>query len=266
MIDAISLGPLASTPPMVIFVVTMLAAFGLVIGSYLNVVIYRLPAGISTVYPGSRCPRCLMPVKPWDNVPVVSYLLLGAKCRFCRGHIALRYPLVEALTSILFVAAYWRYSADALSVVVACGLSACLVALALIDWDHREVPLALVWSGLVLGLGVQPWLGWTDPFEAFFGAWVGGGGLWLIAGVWQRLTGERGFEDGDVWVLALIGAFGGPVGVIKVFVAAALVAVSVTALSIAVRQVPSGSSRLRRGIPFVTYLSAGALGLFLMPV
>ncbi len=245
---------------MVIFTVTMLASFGLVIGSYLNVVVYRLPAGISTVYPGSRCPRCLMSVKPWDNIPVVSYLLLAARCRDCRGHISLRYPLVEALTSIFFVVSYWRFSPDVLEVVVACGLSSCLVVLALIDWDHRQVPLPLVFAGVICGLGLQPWLGWVAPFEAIQGVLVGGAGLWLMSGAWRLLTGEQGFGDGDVWVLALIGSFGGPVAVIKAFVVAAFLALAVLVLRIPWRRTAS-----LRGVPFVTYLSIGALAVLFMP-
>ncbi len=257
MLDATALEDLVtSIPPTVVPAVLMVATFGLVIGSFLNVVVYRLPAGISTVYPGSRCPRCLMAVKPWDNIPVVSYFLLGARCRFCRGRISLRYPLVEILTSIVFVAAYRRFSSDLFSLVVACAFSACLIVLALIDWDHRQVPLVLVVPGLALGLGLQPWLGWVAPSRAVLGALVGGVGLWLISQAWKLVVGDRGFENGDVWVSALVGAFLGPEAAIKTFVAAAMMALAVAAL-----QYPFGRFGARESIPFVTYLSISALAV-----
>ena len=239
--------------PMAVFNVALLAAVGLVVGSYLNVVVYRLPAGISTVYPASRCPRCLMAVKPWDNIPVLSYIGLMAKCRSCKGPISMRYPGVELLTASLFVASYWRFPAQTLPILVSCGLSATLIVLALIDWDHHQVPVALILTALLAGLGFQPWLGWVSPLDALAGAGAGAMGITVASYGWKTLTRHRGFELGDTMALAMIGAFFGVEGILEIFVGAALAALLVTFFGKLLGR------RRGEGLPFVTYMAASAL-------
>ena len=234
--------------------VAMLVATGLVVGSYLNVVVYRLPAGISTVYPGSRCPRCLMPVQPWDNVPVLSYLWLGARCRSCRTTISIRYPLVELLTAFLFLASYWRFSDRPVAIAASCGYSALLVALGLIDWDHRRIPGAWAPIGILLGFGVRSDLGRAELGDAAFAAVAGGIGILVLSKAWKLWAGTEGFGAGDAWFLAMVGVFSGTRGVAAVFVAASTGAL----IWVGARRL-TGRARPFESIPFVTFLSAAAL-------
>ena len=123
-------------------------ALGLIIGSFLNVVIYRLPRGESLVRPGSRCPTCGHAVAPFDNVPVLSYLWLRGRCRSCRSRISLRYPIVELVTGLLFAAVALRYGLSPMTLVLQC-FAAALIAAAMIDFDHRIIPDEISVGGLV---------------------------------------------------------------------------------------------------------------------
>ena len=158
-------------------------AVGLVIGSFLNVVIHRLPLGQSIVKPGSHCPSCNTAIKPWDNVPVLSYLWLGGRCRQCRVRISPRYPAVELLTGCVFVAIAWRFGASPATPVLML-FAAGLIAAALIDLDHRIIPDEISLGGLAVGLVLVPAVqaGSGGPLGdalgvAWGGALVGGGVL-----------------------------------------------------------------------------------------
>ncbi|MET1062611.1 MAG: prepilin peptidase, partial [Aeromicrobium sp.] len=162
-----------------------LGVLGLLIGSFLNVVIYRVPAGLSLVTPGSACPRCDHPVRPYDNVPVLSWLALRARCRDCSAPISARYPLVELATGALFVAVGWKFGGTPYT-VAALALMAAGVALFMIDLDHRRLPFAitgvlgaLVVAGLALDVVVD---GGGPVLTALIsvGLWLGVyGGIWL---------------------------------------------------------------------------------------
>lgn len=231
------------------FAVPLAALFGLLTGSFLNVVIYRVPVMMErgwTVFakehlglaltaeeqqtfnlikPDSRCPKCHAPVKPWQNIPVVSYLLLGGKCGSCKAPISKRYPLVELLTGILFAAVAWQYgwSMVALGGVV---LTAILIALTFIDADTQYLPdqltLPLVWLGLLFNLN-----GTFVPLaSAVLGAVCGYMSLWLLCYIYKLLTGKIGMGGGDFKLLAALGAWLG-VGVLPVLVfMAALIGVA----------------------------------------
>ncbi|MCZ6781770.1 MAG: prepilin peptidase [Proteobacteria bacterium] len=230
-------------------------AFGLVIGSFLNVVIHRLPLGQSIVKPGSHCPSCNTAIKPWDNVPVLSYLWLGGRCRQCRVRISPRYPAVELLTGCVFAAIAWRFGASPATPVLML-FAAGLIAAALIDLDHRIIPDEISLGGLALGLALVPAVqaGSGGPLAdalgvAWGGALVGGGVLWSVAFLHARLSAAMGreFEHwpgegetyptpgsldywiwfpgmgfGDIKLLAMIGAFLGPWGVLQTIIAASL--------------------------------------------
>ena len=146
--------------------------YGLVLGSFLNVVVYRLPAGIPTSYPASRCPRCLMAIRPWHNVPVLGWIFLRGCCRDCGVRISPRYPLVEATTGLLFLFA-WR-SFDTLAEVLSSLLFSCfMVVLGLIDWDHRGLPNELTLPAIVLGIGASLAVGRGSFFELVAAAVLG---------------------------------------------------------------------------------------------
>ena len=186
--------------------------YGLILGSYLNVVVYRLPAGIPTSYPASRCPRCLMPIRPWHNVPVLGWIFLRGRCRDCQTPISPRYPLVEATTGILFVLS-WR-TFDTVPEVLSALLFSCLmVVLGLIDLDHRALPDELTLSSVVLGIGASLVVGRGTLLELLAAALLGWCVLAVPSWIWSRWRGEVGFGAGDGRMLAGVGAFSGIEGV-----------------------------------------------------
>ncbi len=230
-------------------------AFGLVVGSFLNVVIHRLPRGESVVWPGSRCPGCGRGIRPHENIPVFSWLFLRGRCAGCNAPISIRYPLVEAATGLVFVAFTWRYGpVPMLPLWLAFGGG--LLCAALIDLDHRIIPDSISLGGLVLGLAavpaVQTFAG-SSYGEALLhsatGALLGGGVLWGVGFFHARVSvvlGRRfehwpgadeplptprdldywiwfpGMGFGDIKLLAAIGAFLGPVGVVETIVVSSL--------------------------------------------
>jgi leader peptidase (prepilin peptidase)/N-methyltransferase len=237
------------------------ALLGLIVGSYLNVVIYRLPRGISTVMPRSRCPECGAAIRAVDNVPVVSYLLLGGRCRDCRARISWRYPLLEATASALFLASFLRFgvSFEAPAAALLCAL---LLTLALIDFDHMILPDRLTVPAIALGILLQPFLPWARLWDgpwgamagAALGALLGAGILLAVWGVWYLVRREEGMGLGDAKMLAAIGAFLGWKGVLVSLFFAALSG-SVVGLGLMAWSGLGGKTRL----PFGTFLALGGL-------
>ncbi|MEM7048756.1 MAG: prepilin peptidase [Acidobacteriota bacterium] len=233
------------------------ALFGLAIGSYLNVVIHRLPLGLSTIAPRSRCPVCRSAIRARDNIPVLSYLLLRGRCRRCGVPIGARYALVELATGALFVACILHFGIS-LAALVAMLFCALLLALAGIDFDHFLLPDKLTLPGTAVGLALQPWIPWTDFRGALLGAVAGAGILLAIWGGWYLLRGEEGMGLGDVKMLAMVGAFLGWKGMVVTFFVATAAGAMVGLLLIV-----SGRSGRRARLPFGVFLSLGSLvGLF----
>jgi len=198
-------------------------AVGAVVGSFSNVCIYRLPRGESVVFPGSRCPRCGNPIAPYDNIPILSWLVLLGRCRKCRAPISPRYPMVEALVAVLFLLAALRYGATA-STALAALLSAAAVILVFTDWECRTLPEEVTLGVLVLALGiagVRDYLGegafqlrFSFLGEAVVGALFGAALLMAVRVGYQLIRGEEGMGFGDVEMIAMIGAIVGPLGVL----------------------------------------------------
>lgn len=179
--------------------------FGACIGSFLNVVIWRLPRGESLLFPGSRCPGCEQPIPAWANVPILSYPALGGRCRSCRARISPRYPFVEALTGALFAALLYAHGPSA-RLLVEWALAAALVAVIFIDLDHYIIPNWITLPGIALGLVISvaaPSLGVPFP-DALRGVVLAGGAFWLIAEVYPRLRGKQGLGFGDVKLIAML--------------------------------------------------------------
>src|SRR5881396_4261388 len=194
---------------------------GACIGSFLNVCIHRLPADESIVRPGSHCPRCSTPIAWYDNLPLVSWAWLGARCRACRAHIPARYPLVEAATGGLALVALARFGATPAGAVVF-AFSAALLLITFIDLDHRFIPDEVSLPGIVVGLASAFLPGRIAPADALLGVLIGGGVLWTVAWGYERWTGVEGMGYGDVKLLAMIGAFLGWQAVPAVLVVASL--------------------------------------------
>ena len=239
-------------PPVAFFVVYA-ALVGLIVGSYLNVVIHRLPSHQSTVTPRSRCPHCGAAIRARDNLPVVSWLLLRGRCRDCGASISPRYPLVEALTALLFAGAVLRFGAN-VSAIVAALFCALLVALAGIDVEHFLLPDRITLPGIALGLAAQPFVAWGSLPSAIQGALAGAGILLLISGLWKLWKNVDGMGLGDVKMLAMVGAFLGLSGVLVTLVAATF-AGAIVGIALLAR----GAIGIQGRLPFGFFLSLGGL-------
>ena len=243
---------------MSIFPLFFVAAFvfGVCVGSFLNVCIYRIPAGLSIVRPGSHCPRCDTTIAFYDNVPIFSYLLLGGKCRNCKVPISLRYPLVELLTGLLASMCLWRFGPTFLG-LTAFVFVAVLVVVTFIDVDHRIIPDVISLPGIPLFFFISlanPYLTWL---ESVWGIVIGGGILFTVAWGYQMMTGRDGMGGGDIKLLAMIGAMVGWKGVVFTLFAASVIGAMVGLFAM----IRAGKD-MRLAIPFGPFLSAGAI-LFL---
>ncbi len=243
------------------------ALAGLVIGSFLNVCIHRLPRRESVIRPRSRCPNCSKPISAGDNIPVLSFLLLKGRCRACHQRISLQYPLLEAATAALFVTAWMRFGWSS-AFVVSCLFLALILALTVIDLYHRILPDVLTLGGLAAGVLLSPfqdpdffhWEARTASLPAWdhlgfslLGAGVGGGFLWLIAALYRRFSGVDGMGFGDVKMTAMLGAFlGWRCAMLSVFLGSVVGAV---AGSIYMR---ARSKRRSYPLPFGTFLGVAS--------
>lgn len=205
-------------------------AFGAIVGSFLNVVIHRVPNEESIVFPNSACPKCGNLIKAYDNIPVISWLILGGKCRNCKEKIASRYPLVELMTAFLYLIVYWQIGFNWYLPVCLIFVSA-MVSLIFIDAEHMILPNVITYPLLIFALLVRilfPIFFTAEYFAdlqhapinnfaeyplwvvsligAFFGALVGGGSLWLVGELWKRLRGVDAMGLGDVKMMAAVGA------------------------------------------------------------
>ena len=257
----------------------VLLLLGLCIGSFLNVVVHRLPLmlergwklesaellgvkvddspEVSLSRPRSRCPSCAAAIAWHQNIPVLSYALLRGRCAVCKTRIAARYPLIEIGTGILFAAVGWRFGATPMSLLW-CGFAAALVALAAIDWDTTLLPdnmtLPLLWAGLVSSL-----LGWTIPLsDSLWGAVVGYLSLWSVYWLFKLTTGKEGMGFGDFKLLAALGAWLGLKMILPILLAASMIG-AVVGLVMKF----GGSLREGRYVPFGPFLAGAGLAVML---
>jgi leader peptidase (prepilin peptidase)/N-methyltransferase len=225
--------------------------FGALIGSFLNVCIHRLPLGTSIVWPSSACPACRRPLAWFENIPVLSYLVLRGRCRTCRAPISIRYPLVEMITALLFAGSWWYFGPGALfaSRVV---LGSALIVLFAIDLEHHILPNVITLPGIPVGfafsLVTEP--GWQ---ASLLGILLGGGILYAIAEVYYRIRHEEGLGMGDVKMLAMVGAF---LGWKLTLVTLMMASFSGSLIGLALIAMRRGD--MKYALPFGTFLSLGA--------
>lgn len=254
-------------------------AFGAAIGSFLNVVIYRVPNELSVVFPNSACPKCKAPIKAYDNVPILSWLILGGKCRGCKEPISARYPAVELLTALVFLLVYWQIGFNPF-LPVCLVFAATMIALIFIDAEHMILPNVITYPLLVLMLVVRVVFGivfgaayfsdlnftpltlmhgypvWLISLTgALLGALAGGGSLWLVGEIWKRLRGVEAMGLGDVKMMFGVGALlGWRLSLLSIFLGAfsgAIIGVFLIA--------KQKNKDLQTQIPFGIFLGIGSV-------
>jgi leader peptidase (prepilin peptidase)/N-methyltransferase len=261
----------AGLPPA--FFIAVVAAVGAVIGSFLNVVIHRVPREESIAFPASHCPSCGTAIRPYDNIPVVSWAVLRGRCRTCRAPISARYPSVELLTAVLFALTYVLHSGFTLALPFDLAFVACIIALVFIDAEHMILPNVITYPGFALALvarviipnlygvasfgGAHPqtpaWL--LSLGGALVGALVGGGFLWLVGWLWERFRGVEAMGLGDVKMLLMVGAYlGWPLTLLTIFIG--VLTGSLAGVAAMLRR---GERDMQMLLPFGIFLGLGSL-------
>jgi len=262
----------------------LMAVLGAMIGSFLNVVIHRLPLEQSIVFPSSTCPKCRNAIKPYDNIPILSFLALRGRCRSCGARISPRYPAVEALTAALFAAVTWH---DGLSFALAFDLAftAALIALVFIDAEHMILPNAITYPGILFALVTRlavPYLAGPTHFEdlpqlililpaklplgavsligALIGALAGGGSLWLMGFLWEKLRGVEAMGFGDVKMMLMVGAYLGWRLTILTILLAAFTG-SLAGIAVMLQR---GQRNMQMMLPFGIFLGIGSIASLLI--
>lgn len=226
---------------------------GACVGSFLNVCIYRLPAGLSIVHPPSACPQCNQPIRFYDNIPVLSYILLRGHCRFCAAAIAMRYPLVELITGLAALAVFLKYGLSAATPIYFFFI-AVLIVITFIDIDHQIIPDILSLPGIPIFFVAGLWVAETTWRAALIGIVAGAGSLLLVALIYRLVTGKDGMGMGDVKLLAMIGALIGWQGVIFTIFFSSVIGTLIGLLLM----VRSGGT-LKTKLPFGPFLALGAV-------
>jgi leader peptidase (prepilin peptidase)/N-methyltransferase len=244
--------------PVTVFGTVVAAVMGLIWGSFLNVVIHRLPLDQSIVTPRSHCPHCGTLIPWYRNLPVLSYLLQLGRCAACGAGISVRYLLVELLSAVLTVGLYLRLG-PGVALIIYWPYVLAMVALAFIDYEHQILPDEITLGGIVVGLAASffnPVIG--SPRDAFIGAAVGPAFLWSLSRLYKLLRGVEGMGLGDVKMMGVIGAFGGW----QVLFPTLLLA-SLGGLAVALVMAVLGKGSLQTRIPFGTFLAPASVAVIL---
>lgn len=230
---------------------------GAAIGSFLNVCICRIPAGLSIVFPPSRCPQCGHPIRICDNIPVLSYFLLGGRCRDCRERISPRYPMVEVLTAGFAGLLFHKYGLTA-AFPAGFAFICTLIVITFIDLDHQIIPHVLTLTGIPVFALLAVLFTDLPIVDAFLGIMIGAGSLYFVAVYYEALTGREGMGGGDVNLLAMLGAFLGWKALLLILLTSSLLG-SVIGLAVMLRK----GKDLRYAVPFGPFLcAAAAIDLF----
>lgn len=236
-----------------VYLITI-SLFGLAIGSFLNVVIYRVPRKIRFMTSRSICPNCRQQLKWYHNIPLLSYLFLGGKCGFCRKRIAIRYPLVELLNMLAYGYFYWYYGMSVEFWTYA-AISSALLVIFFIDLDFQIIPDVITLPGIIIGLAVSLLPDGIGIVSAGVGMLVGGGSLYLVAMLGDWLFKKESMGGGDIKMAAMLGAFLGWKQVVLIFISSAAIGLVVSIILMAF------SSKLReeRVVPFGPFLALAAM-------
>ena len=227
--------------------------FGAVVGSFLNVCIFRLPQEQSIVLPSSHCLSCKRPIAFYDNIPLISFIVLQGKCRNCKTPLSYQYPLVELLTGVTSLACIikWGVTFNALSIFI---YIAALIVITFIDFEHKIIPDVISLPGILYGLLLSLVLSRITFLDSLLGVLLGGGSLLLVAGVYYLLTKQEGMGLGDVKLLAMMGAFLGWKSILFIIMIGSFTG---AVIGIAVMLIKHKGRRY--AIPFGPFLSLGAV-------
>jgi leader peptidase (prepilin peptidase)/N-methyltransferase len=233
--------------------------FGALIGSFLNVCILRIPEGESIAYPGSHCPRCGHTVRWYDNIPILSFILLRGQCRHCHSKISWQYPVVEALTGFLAMACFWKFSHLGIAALWFLAFVCPLLVISFIDLEHFLIPdlisIPFIGVGLIVRLIIVKFQSpGTVLLDSLYGILAGAGALFLIGKTYELIQKREGIGMGDVKLAAMIGAFLGWKAVVFVFVLSSLLG-SVIGIFLMI----FAKHGLRSQIPYGPFLSLGAI-------
>lgn len=241
-----------------------IALLGLLIGSFLNVVVHRVPRHESILYPASHCPQCGHGLRPWENIPVLSWIWLRGRCHDCGSPIVWRYPALELLTAVLSVVVVWRLGFSG-TLLPALALTWILLALTMIDLETHLLPDRITKPGILFGLLLNgsalfwPGVALTSPADALLGVFLGYGSLWVLAVAYYRMSGRDGMGGGDLKLLGMVGAWLGWQAVFLTLFIAAL-----GGGMVAVTYLLRGKGR-DYAMPFGPYLALGAWLMLLWP-
>jgi len=226
---------------------------GAILGSFLNVCICRLPKRESILSPPSYCPHCREPIKFYDNIPILSYLLLRGKCRQCKGHISFRYPVVEVLSGLICLALFIKYGLTLQSLLFLL-FTAALIIITFIDLDYQIIPDIISIPGIFSGIGASFFIPIMSWLESIFGILIGGGFLLLVAIGYKWLTGREGMGGGDIKLLAMVGAWLGWKAIPFVLFSSSLIGVLIGGGSVLITK-----RGARTKIPFGPFLSLASI-------
>ncbi len=227
--------------------------FGAIVGSFLNVCIFRLPKEESIVSPGSHCPHCNTPIKFYDNIPLVSYLFLKGRCRYCKESISVQYPLIEGITALSSFILFMKFG-PTLSYLFYFSFVCALIVITVIDLYHQIIPDVISLPGVGVGVLASLILPQINFIGSLIGTLLGGGSLFIVATLYQWLFKREGMGGGDVKLLAMIGAFLGWKAVILTILLGSLVG-SISGIIVML----SKGKDFKYAIPFGPFLSLGAV-------
>ncbi len=226
---------------------------GAAIGSFLNVLIYRIPEGQSIVFPSSRCPKCTHSIRFYDNIPIISYLVLRGRCRDCREKISLRYPIVEAITALLSMFLFWKYGLS-IKYVFSFTFTCALIVITFIDLDHQIIPDVITLPGIPLFFLMAVFFMGIPILEALLGILIGGGCLFAIAFLYEIITKREGMGGGDIKLLAMLGAFLGWKSIFFILFVSSLLG-AVVGISVMIAK----GKDMKYAVPFGPFLSIAAI-------
>ena len=226
---------------------------GAVVGSFLNVCIWRIPENMSIVTPASRCPECGHPIRFYDNIPLISYVFLRGRCRACGVRISLRYPFVEGLTALMTLFLFWKFGLS-LKFLAAFIFVSALIVITFIDIDHQIIPDIISLPGIPICFLMAVFIMGLSFKDALLGLLIGGGSLYLVAVLYELATKREGMGGGDIKLLALMGAFLGWQSLLFILLVSSLVG---AAVGISVMLAKGGD--MKYAVPFGPFLSLAAV-------